>query len=40
MSTTDRSAPIELRFQRKPLVLSCDAPEISSDTDGGALLLR
>ncbi|MCI0433478.1 MAG: IS1380 family transposase [Gemmatimonadetes bacterium] len=38
MSTTDRTAPIELRFQRTPLVLSCDAPAISSD--GGALLLR
>ena len=31
-------SPIELQFQRKPLVLSCDAPDISSD--GGALLLR
>jgi len=29
---------IELQFQRKPLVLSCDAPDISSD--GGVLLLR
>ena len=38
MPTTDCISPIELQFQRKPLVLSCDAPDISSD--GGALLLR
>jgi hypothetical protein len=36
--TTDCISPIELQFQRKPLVLSCDAPDISSN--GGALLLR
>jgi hypothetical protein len=36
--TTDCIPPIELQFQRKPLVLSCDAPDITSD--GGALLLR
>jgi hypothetical protein len=35
---TDCISSIELHFQRKPLVLSCDAPDISSD--GGALLLR
>jgi hypothetical protein len=35
---TECISPIELQFQRKPLVLSCDAPDISSD--GGALLLR
>jgi hypothetical protein len=29
---------IELQFQRRPLVVACDAPQISSD--GGALLLR
>ena len=38
MPATDCISPIELHFQRKPLVLSCDAPDISSD--GGALLLR
>jgi Transposase DDE domain group 1 len=35
---TDCIPPIRLQFQRKPLVLSCDAPNISSD--GGVLLLR
>jgi len=35
---TDCIPPITLQFQRKPLVLSCDAPNISSD--GGVLLLR
>lgn len=38
MPATDCISPIELQFQRKPLVLSCDAPDISSD--GGVLLLR
>ena len=38
MPATDCISPIELHFQRKPLELSCDAPDISSD--GGALLLR
>ena len=39
MPTTDRIAPIELQFQhRQRLVVTCDAPQISSD--GGALLLR
>jgi hypothetical protein len=36
--TTDCISPIELQFQRRPLVVTCDAPHISSD--GGALLLR
>jgi DDE family transposase len=36
--TTDCISPIELQFQRRPLVVTCDAPQISSD--GGALLLR
>jgi hypothetical protein len=36
--TTDCISPIELQFQRRPLVVTCDAPEVSSD--GGALLLR
>jgi len=36
--TTDCISPIELQFQRRPLVVACDAPQISSD--GGALLLR
>lgn len=31
-------SPIELQFQRRPLVVTCDAPQTSSD--GGALLLR
>jgi hypothetical protein len=35
---TDCISPIALQFQHKPLVLSCDAPHISSD--GGVLLLR
>jgi hypothetical protein len=34
----DCISPIQLQFHRKPLVLSCDAPDISSD--GGVLLLR
>ena len=38
MPATDCISPIKLQFQRKPLVLSCDAPDISSD--GGVLLLR
>lgn len=38
MPTTDCIAPIRLQFQRKPLVLTADAPNISSD--GGVLLLR
>ena len=38
MPATDCIPPITLQFQRKPLVLSCDAPNISSD--GGVLLLR
>lgn len=38
MPATDCISPIELQFQPKPLVLSCDAPDISSD--GGVLLLR
>lgn len=38
MPTTDCISPITLQFQHKPLVVSCDAPNISSD--GGALLLR
>ena len=38
MPTTACISPIELHFQRKPLELSCDAPDISSD--GGVLLLR
>ena len=38
MPATDCIPPIRLQFQRKPLVLSCDAPNISSD--GGVLLLR
>lgn len=38
MPATDCISPIALQFQRKPLVLSCDAPHISSD--GGVLLLR
>jgi hypothetical protein len=36
--TTDCISPIELHFQPKPVALSCDAPDISSD--GGVLLLR
>ena len=36
--TTDCISPIELQFQRRPLVVTCDAPQVSSD--GGALLLR
>lgn len=38
MPATECISPITLQFQRKPLVLSADAPDISSD--GGALLLR
>lgn len=38
MPATDCISPIELQFQRKSLVLSADAPDISSD--GGVLLLR
>jgi hypothetical protein len=39
VSTPDRIAPIELPFQgRQRLVVTCDAPQISSA--GGALLLR
>lgn len=38
MPATDCISPIKLQFQRQPLVLRCDAPNISSD--GGALLLR
>ena len=38
MPTTDCISPIELQFQRRPLIVTCDAPQISSD--GGALLLR
>lgn len=38
MPATDCISPITLQFQRKPLVLSVDAPHISSD--GGVLLLR
>ena len=39
MPTTDCISPIELQFQRRPVVVvACDAPRISSD--GGALLLR
>lgn len=38
MPTTDCISPIELQFQRRPLLVACDAPQISSD--GGALLLR
>ena len=38
MPATDRISPIALQFQHKPLVVSCDAPHISSD--GGVLLLR
>ena len=38
MPATDCISPITLQFQGKPLVVSCDAPNISSD--GGALLLR
>ena len=38
MPATDCISPIELQFQRRPLQLSCDAPDISSD--GGVLLLR
>lgn len=38
MPTTDCISPITLQFQRKPLAVSCDAPNISSD--GGVLLLR
>jgi len=36
--TTACIPPIELQFQRRPLVVTCDAPQISSD--GGGLLLR
>lgn len=36
--TTACISPIELQFQRRPLVVTCDAPQISSD--GGGLLLR
>lgn len=36
--TTPCISPIQLQFQRTPLVVACDAPQISSD--GGALLLR
>ena len=38
MPATDCISPIALQFQHKPLVVSCDAPHISSD--GGVLLLR
>lgn len=38
MPETDCISPIALQFQSKPLVLSCDAPDVSSD--GGVLLLR
>ena len=38
MPATDCISPITLQFQARPLVLSCDAPNISSD--GGVLLLR
>jgi len=36
--TTECIPSFELQFQRRPLVVTCDAPQISSD--GGALLLR
>ncbi len=36
--TTACISPIELQFQPRPLIVTCDAPQISSD--GGALLLR
>lgn len=38
MPATACISPIELQFQRRPLVVTCDAPQTSSD--GGALLLR
>ncbi len=38
MPATECISPIELQFHRKPVVLTCDAPDISSD--GGVLLLR
>ena len=38
MPATDCIPPITLQFQHQPVVLSCDAPNISSD--GGVLLLR
>ncbi|HEU4995425.1 MAG TPA: IS1380 family transposase [Gemmatimonadaceae bacterium] len=38
MPTTDCISPIELQFQRRPLVVTCDAPQVSSD--GGVLILR
>lgn len=38
MPTTQCIAPIKLQFHSKPILLSADAPNLSSD--GGALLLR
>lgn len=38
MPTTDCISPIELQVQGRALVVTCDAPQMSSD--GGALLLR